>query len=84
MVFYFLFYFDLPATSLPSSSPSSPYHPQVINVRVNIGCSIGRDQLFNYCIDQGIDLPIARKALHMLIRRLVFEESENGKVKRIS
>jgi hypothetical protein len=57
---------------------------KIINVRVAIGAKIGKEQLFNYCMDQSIDLPIARKTLNLLIRRLTFEEAENGKVKRIN
>ncbi len=57
---------------------------KVINVRVAIGQKMGKEQLFNYCLDQGVELPIARKALHLMIKRLVFEEVENGKVRRVS
>ena len=53
-------------------------------MRVAIGSKMKKEGLLMHMQDQNVTLAIARKALQTLIRRGVFEEAENGSVKRLA
>ncbi|CAD7937443.1 unnamed protein product [Amoebophrya sp. A25] len=54
----------------------------IIN-RVHIGGKVTKVALISFLQEQGIDVPIARKTLQILVQRRVLEEANNASYKRV-